>query len=165
MVSAVLPGSFDPPTLGHINLIERAAKIFDNLDVVIAVNPNKKNFFSAEERFELMSLLLKPFKNIKVHLWDKLVVDFARQNKTNVMIRGVRALADFGYEFELAMTNKGLYSEMEIFFMPTDPKYFVLRSSAIRDIAIFGGDITTMVPPEVASAVYDKLGIENKFSK
>jgi pantetheine-phosphate adenylyltransferase len=157
MLRAVLPGSFDPPTNGHINLIERASRIFDHLDVVIAVNPTKNDFFSAEERFELMSRLLEPYKRIKLHLWDKLIVDFAKKHKAKVLLRGVRALADFGYEFELAMTNKGLYPDIEIFFMPTDPKYFVLRSSAIKEIARFGGDISPMVPPLVAKAIHKKL--------
>lgn len=157
MIRAVLPGSFDPPTNGHINLIERASRIFEHLDVVIAVNPDKNDFFSAEERFEIMSRLLDSYDNITLHLWEKLIVDFARIHKTKVIVRGVRALADFGYEFELAMTNKGLYPEIEIFFMPTDPKYFVLRSSAIKEIARFGGDISPMVPPAVAKAIHDKL--------
>lgn len=157
MVKAVLPGSFDPPTNGHINLIERASGIFDHLDVVIAVNAYKNSFFSAEERFEILSEILGKYDNVKLHLWDRLIVDFAREQGTSVMLRGVRALTDFGYEFELAMTNKGLYPELEIFFMPTDPKYFVLRSSAIKEIAQLGGDISPMVPAEVASAIHKKL--------
>ena len=89
-----------------------------------------------------MASLLKDLPNVQVRLWDRLVVDYARREEISVMIRGVRALADFSYEFELAMTNKELYPELEIIFMPTDPKYFVLRSSAIKEIAMFGGDIS-----------------------
>jgi len=157
MVKAVLPGSFDPPTNGHINLIERASRIFDHLDVVIATNTHKSCFFTADERFNILSGILGKYDNIEVHLWDRLIVDFAKEQGTSVMVRGVRALADFSYEFELAMTNKGLYPDLEIFFMPTDPKYFVLRSSAIKEIAQLGGDISPMVPPVVAAAIHDKL--------
>lgn len=152
-MKAMFPGSFDPPTNGHMNLIKRAAAIFDELYVVIAVNDQKKCLFSPQERYEMMSMLLKNYSNVTVKLWDNLVVKFAENHKIKVMIRGVRALVDFGYEFELAMTNKELSPDVDIMFMPTDPKYFVLRSSAIKEIALLDGDISTMVPPEVASAL------------
>lgn len=157
MLKAVFPGSFDPPTNGHLNLIERASSIFDETDIVIAANKSKDYLFTSEERFELMSVLTEPFGNVKVFLWDKLIVDFAKQAGARILLRGVRALADFGYEFELAMTNRGLASGIETIFMPTDPKFFVLRSSAIKELAGFGGDISSMVPPEVAVALKNKL--------
>lgn len=153
----MFPGSFDPPTNGHMNLIKRAASIFEKLYVVIAVNNQKKTLFSPQERYEMMSLLLKDYTNVTVKLWDNLIVKFAEQNHIKVMVRGVRALVDFGYEFELAMTNKELSPDVDILFMPTDPKYFVLRSSAIKEIALLDGDISTMVPPEVASALKQRL--------
>lgn len=159
MRKAVFPGTFDPPTNGHLNLIERAARIFDVLYVVIAVNQEKKCLFSAEERQEMMTDLLRSYENVEVRPWDRLIVEFADRNNARVILRGVRALADFGYEFELAMTNKQLKPELEIMFMPTDPKYFVLRSSAIKEIALYGGDISTMVPPNVASALRTRLGV------
>lgn len=157
MVKAVFPGSFDPPTNGHLNLIQRAAQIFGELDIVIAVNANKKYLFSAEERFNLMSELIMNYGNVKLHLWDKLIVDFAEKVGATVLIRGVRAFSDFGYEFELSMTNKGLNPKIETVFMPTDPKYFVLRSSAIKDIAMFNGDISLMVPKLVEEALKRKF--------
>ena len=153
----MFPGSFDPPTNGHLNLIKRAASIFEELYVVIAVNNQKKTLFSSHERYEMMSLLLKDYSNVTVKLWDKLIVKFAEENHVKVMVRGVRALVDFGYEFELAMTNKELSPDVEIMFMPTDPKYFVLRSSAIKEIALLDGDISTMVPSEVAFALKQRL--------
>jgi pantetheine-phosphate adenylyltransferase len=158
MLKAVFPGSFDPPTNGHLNLIERASSIFDETDVVIASSKSKGYLFSSEERYELMSELVKRFDNVKVFLWDKLIVDFAKQAGARILLRGVRALADFGYEFELAMTNRGLASGIETIFLPTDPKFFVLRSSAIKELAGFGGDISSMVPPSVAKALKNKLG-------
>ena len=157
MQTAIFPGTFDPPTNGHLNLIARAASIFEQLHVVIAVNQAKQTLFSPEERLDMMRELLKSYNNVEVNLWYSLIVDYAVEHKAKVMLRGVRALADFGYEFELAMTNKELRPELEIMFMPTDPKYFVLRSSAIKEIAMYDGDLSTMVPPQVADALRDKL--------
>ena len=157
MIKAMLPGSFDPPTNGHMNLIERSSRIFEKLYVVIAVNESKKYFFSAEERYRLISELVTPYGNVEVKLYDDLVVNFAQQNDVKVVIRGVRALVDFGYEFELAMMNKELNPNIEVMLMPTDPKFFVLRSSAIKEIAAFHGNISAMVPPVVARALERKL--------
>ncbi len=157
MQTAIFPGTFDPPTNGHLNLIARAASIFEQLHVVVAVNQSKQTLFTPEERLEMMQELLKSYSNVQVNLWYSLIVDYAVKHKAKVMLRGVRALADFGYEFELAMTNKELRPELEIMFMPTDPKYFVLRSSAIKEIALYNGDLSTMVPPQVADALRDKL--------
>jgi pantetheine-phosphate adenylyltransferase len=154
----MFPGTFDPPTNGHLNLISRAAAIFEKLYVVIAVNRGKSCTFNEHERYEMMKELLSPYKNVEAVLWDRLVVEFADVHDVKVMIRGVRALADFGYEFELAMTNKGLAPDLEIMFMPTDPRYFVLRSSAIKEIADFGGDVSSMVPPLVVDAIKERYG-------
>lgn len=160
MIKAMLPGSFDPPTNGHLNLIERASRIFEKLYIVIAVNESKRYLFSAEERYSMISKLTIPYKNVEVKLYDDLVVNFAQQNDVRVIIRGVRAFVDFGYEFELAMTNKELNPDIEIMFMPTDPKFFVLRSSAIKEIAAFHGDVSTMVPPDVVVALEQKLHLK-----
>jgi pantetheine-phosphate adenylyltransferase len=160
MLKALFPGTFDPPTNGHLNLIARAAKIFEKLHVVIAVNQSKKTLFSPEERLSMMKTLLEPYENVEVNLWDRLIVNFAVEYDTKVMLRGVRALADFGYEFELAMTNKELKPDLEIMFMPTDPKYFVLRSSAIKEIAMYDGDLSTMVPPQIAKALKKRLRVD-----
>lgn len=157
MLKAVYPGSFDPPTNGHLNIIERASKIFDEVDVVIAINDIKKYLFTAEERFSMMKALITPYKNVNLHLWDRLIVDFITNSNAKVLLRGVRALSDFSYEFELAMTNKGLKPEIETLFIPTDPKYFVLRSSAIKEIALYNGDVSSMVPSIVAEALKGKL--------
>ncbi|MDR1931808.1 MAG: pantetheine-phosphate adenylyltransferase [Spirochaetales bacterium] len=157
MTRVLFPGSFDPPTNGHMNLLHRAAKLWDEIDVVIAVNQTKTCTFTAEERLEMMKTLVQDYPNIKVSVWDRLIVDYAEQVGAKVIIRGVRAMVDFTYEFELSMTNKGLKPGIETIFMPTDPQYFVLRSSAIKEIALFGGDISSMVPPLVAGALKKKL--------
>ncbi|MFP4011045.1 MAG: pantetheine-phosphate adenylyltransferase [Spirochaetaceae bacterium] len=157
MIRALFPGSFDPPTNGHMNIVRRAAGIFDAVSVVIAVNPNKHYTFSAEERYGMMEDLVSDVPNVDVHLWDRLIVEFAERADAKVMIRGVRALDDFEYEFELSMLNKGLNPRVETILMPTDPQYFVLRSSAIKELARLGGDISTMVPEPVAVAIARKI--------
>jgi pantetheine-phosphate adenylyltransferase len=160
MVTAIFAGTFDPPTYGHLNIVERARGIFGHLYVVVAVNRQKSGLFTAEERFSLLSQLLAPWPNVSVHLHDRLIVEFARQHECRVLVRGVRSVSDFSYEFELSIMNKGLDPEIETFFMPTDPRYFVLRSSAIRELASFKGDLSSMVPPEVAGALRAKVEAE-----
>jgi pantetheine-phosphate adenylyltransferase len=153
MVKAVFPGSFDPPTFGHLNIIERARTVFEEVLVVVAVNRAKNSNFSAEERVGFMEELVSGWPNVSVHTCDTLVVEFARAHKCRVLLRGVRSVQDFSFEFELSVMNKGLGPEIETFFMPTDPRYFVLRSSAIKELATFGGDVSAMVPPVVAKAL------------
>jgi len=158
MVKAIFPGSFDPPTNGHLNVIERSAKIFEELLVVISVNPQKKYFFTAEERYEMMQNILSGYDNVHLHIWDKLIVEFASRNGAKVIVRGVRSLTDFAYELELSMINKGLKSEIDTFFVPTDSKYSLQRSSAIKELASFGGDISNMVPAIVEKELKKRFG-------
>ncbi|MBQ7644857.1 MAG: pantetheine-phosphate adenylyltransferase [Spirochaetales bacterium] len=154
---AMLPGSFDPPTIGHVDIIERCAALYDKIYVVIADNINKKTLFSAQERKEMFREILKGHKNIEIEIWSGLVVDFAEKFDVGVIVRGVRAMNDFGYELELAMTYKQMLPEVEVLFIPTDPKYFLIRSSSIKEMAVFGADISKMVPKTVLDAVNDKL--------
>jgi pantetheine-phosphate adenylyltransferase len=142
--------------LGHLNLIDRCSGIYDQIYIVIAVNPQKTYSFSADERKSMLENMVKPYSNVSVHTWDKLIVTFAEKMGAKVMIRGVRALTDFNYEFELSMLNKGLNPHIETIFMPTDPKYFVLRSTAIRELARLGGDISNMVPESIIDLVCDR---------
>ena len=153
MVRAIFPGSFDPPTNGHLNVISRASEIFEELMVVISVNPQKSCFFTPEERCKMMETILSDYKNVRIHIWDKLIVDFASMHNAKLIVRGVRSLTDFAYELELAMINKGLKSEIDTFFIPTDSKYSLQRSSAIKELASFGGDISNMVPKIVEEAL------------
>ncbi|NMA22080.1 MAG: pantetheine-phosphate adenylyltransferase [Spirochaetales bacterium] len=155
--TAMLPGSFDPPSNGHIDIIERAANLYDKLYVVVADNVQKKPLFTPVERMEMLREILKDHPNIEVVSYQGLVVDFARDHNVGVMIRGVRALVDFGYEFELAMTNKQLNPDLEVLFMPTSPKYFQLRSSAIKEMAAYGADISPMVPPLVVRMMRKRI--------
>jgi pantetheine-phosphate adenylyltransferase len=159
MKRAMLPGSFDPPTNGHLNLIRRAARLTDHLYVIVAVNRSKQYMFSEQERLDMMRELLGDVSNIEVVSWDRLIVDFAKEHDVKVMIRGVRALADFEYEFELAMTNKQLYDELEVVFLPTDPRYFVLRASAIKEMAAYGAQMEGMIPDIVAERLRNKVNM------
>lgn len=157
MVKAIFPGSFDPPTYGHLNIIERARLIFSEIHVVVAVNREKRYTFSAEERVALVQDMVSKWDNVTVHAWDTLIVDYARKIKAHVLIRGVRNITDFSYEFDLAMMNRGLNPEIETVFLSPDPQYFVLRSSAIKELAAFGGDVSSMVPAAVADLLKRKL--------
>jgi pantetheine-phosphate adenylyltransferase len=156
MLRAAFPGSFDPPTLGHVNIIQRAASIFDELVVVVAENRQKKYLFSAAERISMIKELVKDHKNVTVEICDTLIVDFIQRRDIRLLVRGVRGVDDFSYEFELSMMNKTLNPRIETIFMTTDPEYFVLRSSSIKELASFHGDITGMVPPPVAAALKAK---------
>jgi len=156
-MTVIYPGSFDPPTNGHLDIMKRAAGIFDQLQVIIADNPRKTYFFSAQERLSMIREMVVNWPNVQVTLWQGLVVKYAEQSGARLILRGVRALADFDYEFELSMMNRALSPKIETIFMPTDQKYFVLRSSAIKEVALFGGDFSEMVPPVVAKALRERV--------
>jgi len=162
MLKAVFPGSFDPLTLGHINIIERASAIFEEVAVVVAENRQKKYLFTVEERFKMVSETLKTLTNVRCFIWNSLIVDFMKRENIRILIRGIRGIDDFSYEFELSMMNKALYPHIETFFMTTDPKYIVLRSSSIKDLASFHGDVSQMVPSLVADAIVRKYLVSEK---
>ena len=156
MLKAAFPGSFDPPTLGHLNIIGRAAGIFDALLVVIAENRQKKYLFSADERITMLCKLTEQYGNVAIAVCDSLIVDFLRQQGVKILVRGVRGMEDFSYEFELSMMYKALDPGIETVFLSTDPEYLVLRSSSIKEIASFQGNVSGMVPPLVAEALKEK---------
>ncbi|MCR5606693.1 MAG: pantetheine-phosphate adenylyltransferase [Treponema sp.] len=157
MAKAIFAGSFDPPTYGHLNIIERARKLFDDIDVVIAVNPQKKCLFSDDERLSIMNELVTNCDNVTVHLWSGLIVDYAKQNNANVLIRGVRNVTDFSYEFDLSLMNRTLNNTIETLFIPTEQKYVLLKSSSIKELAAFGADVSSMVPPIVVQKLNEKF--------
>lgn len=156
MLKATLPGSFDPPTIGHINIIERASYLFDEIVVVVAVNRNKNYLFTPEERVSMICELVKSWKNVSVTTCDILIVEFMKKIDSRLLIRGVRGNNDFAYEFELSMMNKSLNPEIETIFIPADPRYFLIRSSSIKEVASFQGDVSGMVPAAVASELKRK---------
>ncbi|MDR3168185.1 MAG: pantetheine-phosphate adenylyltransferase [Treponema sp.] len=159
MLKVTFPGSFDPPTLGHLNIIERAASLFDEVLVVVAENRQKKYLFSAEERRHLLTELVKSRENVSVAVCDTLIVEFMKKRGLRLLLRGVRGAEDFSYEFELSMMNKLLDAHIETLFMTTDPEYFVFRSSAIKELASFRGDVSGMVPPLVVDALKAKFQV------
>lgn len=163
MTTAVFPGSFDPPTYGHLNIIERASKLFDSVDVVIAVNPEKRSLFTANERLSMIQELTKNFDNVSVHQWEGLVVDYAKKNEANILLRGIRNSNDFAYEFDLSLMNHTLNAQIETLFIPTEQKYAIIKSSSIKELAMFGGDISGMVPPIVADEMRKKCVGAKKF--
>jgi len=156
MIKAAFPGSFDPPTSGHLNIISRAASIFEELTVVVAENRQKKYLFSSEERVSMLIDLVKDLKNVSVAVCEGLIVDFIKKKGIRLLIRGVRGIEDFSYEFDVSMMNRTLDPGIETIFMTTAPEYFVIRSSAIKELASFGGDLHDMVPPLVAKALKEK---------
>ena len=156
MVKAVFAGSFDPPTNGHLDIIKRASGLFDSLDVVVSVNPEKKTMFTEEERVMFLKALIKPFKNVSVHSYQGLIVNYAKMNDAKVLVRGVRSTNDYGYEFELALMNQNLNPEIETVFLQSKEKYAIVKSSSIKQLAQFGGDISRMVPEIVEKALREK---------
>lgn len=156
MSKAVFPGSFDPPTLGHLNIIERASSLFTEIDVVVAVNPEKKYLFTPEERVEMLRELTKIYSNVKIHTWNSLIVDYAKKNGADVLLRGIRNATDFAYEFDLSLINHSLNNKVDTIFIPCEQKYVTIKSSSIKELAKFGGDISQMVPELVAREVQKK---------
>ena len=158
-VAAMYPGTFDPITLGHEDLVRRAAGIFERVVVAIAADPGSKApMFSIDERVKLARTALNGMDNVEVRRYGGLTVDFAQANALSVIIRGLRAVADFEYEFQLATMNRHLTEEVEtVFLTPTD-RYTFISSTLVREIAILGGDITEFVSPTVKDALLAKVG-------
>ncbi|HEB12841.1 MAG TPA: pantetheine-phosphate adenylyltransferase [Actinobacteria bacterium] len=149
MLTAVCPGSFDPITLGHLDIIERSTYIYDRIIVGIAENPSKVPLFSLEERSELVKEALKHLKKVEILPFDCLLVEFARQNSAKVIVKGLRAISDFEHEFQMAHLNEKLNSAIETIFMMASPECMFLSSSAVKEIASYGGAVSEFVPPAV----------------
>jgi len=153
---AVYPGSFDPITNGHLDIIRRACGIFSEVRVAVLHNRGKKALFSPEERLQLIRANVKGLKNVKVESFSGLLVDYMRKNKITVAIRGLRAVSDLEYEFQIAHTNRALYKNMEtVFLMPSD-KYVYLSSSMVREVAALGGNFGDYIPANVSRALARK---------
>lgn len=150
---AVCPGSFDPVTYGHLDIIRRGAKVFDQVYVVVLNNSSKKPLFSVEERCELLEKVTKDFENVKVDTFQGLLIDYARLKNANVILRGLRAVSDFEYEMQITSMNRVLEESIETFFMMTHNKYSFLSSSIVKEVAKYKGDISELVPPSVQEAL------------
>jgi pantetheine-phosphate adenylyltransferase len=156
--SAIYPGTFDPLTNGHLSIINRALKIFDKLVVAILTNPQKTTLFTLDERIYMIKEVLKGKPNIEVESFDGLLVDYVVQKKTNIIIKGLRALSDFEYEFQMAIMNRKLNREIQSVFLMTDYRWFYISSTIIKEAARFGGEINGLVPPLVCKRVKEKYG-------
>lgn len=155
---AIYPGTFDPITFGHVDLIERATRIFDKVIVAIAVNQTKKPMFSLAERVELTADVLSTYPNVEVKGFEGLLLDFAQTHGANVILRGLRTVTDFDYEFQLASMNRFLNPKVESMFLMPAEKYMYVSSSLVREIATLGGDVKGFVPPKVMQALAKKTG-------
>lgn len=154
---AICPGSFDPPTDGHINIVERALKIFDRVVVAVAINTSKKAIFTPQERVQMLKEIFKNYKNVKVDQFKGLLVEYAKKEGSTTILRGIRNMSDYEYEYQMALANKTLYPELEFIFMMTEGKYSHLSSSIIKEVVTFGGDGRGMLHPVVEKRLRAKL--------
>lgn len=157
MKIAICPGSFDPVTKGHVDILERSSKLFDKVIAVVLVNPTKTPTFTTEERVELIKRVTKHIPNLEVDSYTGLVADYAKMKNAHTLIKGLRAVTDFEYEFQQALTNKILNPELETMFMMTNQKYMYLSSTIVRQIAAFDGDITEFVLPEIKDDILERI--------
>lgn len=157
MKRAIYPGSFDPVTLGHLNIIKRAAAMFDELIVLVCVNSSKNSgMFGSEERVELIRKVTENLPNVKVDCCDGLVADYAKRNRARVLVKGLRAVSDYESEIQLAMVNAKLYSKLDTVFLHSSPKYAYLSSTVVKEMARYGADLSDFVPRQIIADVESK---------
>lgn len=161
MKIAICPGSFDPVTLGHLDIIERAAKLFDEVIVLVMSNSSKKqSLFTIEERMELLDRTIK-FDNVKIDTYDGLLVNYAKDKGAAAIVKGLRAVSDFEYEFQQALTNKSLFPQIETIFLTTDVTNMYMSSSMVKEVCKLGGDISSFVPAEITNDIYNRCKGDN----
>lgn len=162
---AVFPGTFDPVTKGHLDIMKRAQPLFDNVIVAVAKDPAKNTLFDVKERIEMIRAEVGGYKNVRVESFDGLLIDYVEKKKAQVIVRGLRVVSDFEYEFQMALTNRKLSPKIETVFMMTEDKYAAVSSRFIKDIARFGGKVKDFVTPQVASKLKKKYKEINKANK
>ena len=158
MPTALCPGSFDPPTNGHVDVIERAARYFDSVVVAVIANPSKQPMFSLEERTEMLADALAHIENVEIASFDGLLVDFARERGLSIVVKGLRAVSDFEYELQMAQMNSALEPGIDTMFVTAKPSWAFLSSSLVKEVARYGGAVEGLVPPGVAKALADRIG-------
>jgi pantetheine-phosphate adenylyltransferase len=156
MRRAVCPGSFDPVTNGHLDIVGRAARLFDEVVVAVLINHSKSGLFPLDERLDMLGVVTKGYPNVRVESFQGLLVDFCRSNEINVIVKGVRVASDFDYELQMSQMNIGL-AGIETLFMPTNPQYSFLSSSLIKDVAKWGGDVSKHVPDFVVDRLRERF--------
>ncbi len=156
---AVYPGSFDPPTNGHLDLIIRASRIFDKLIILLMTNISKKSLFLVEERLSMLKKIIfkRGLKNVSVETYSGLLVDYLKDRNLNIVIRGLRAISDFEYEFQMVLANREIFDKIETIYLMPDIKWSYLSSSIVKEIASFGGDISKFVPKEIVDIIKRKF--------
>ena len=160
---AIYPGSFDPITNGHLDIIERCSEKFEKLVVAVLNNTSKNTLFSVEERVELIEKTVKDYPNVEVDSFSGLLIEYASSKGVSVIVRGLRAVSDFEYEMQMALTNKSLHSEIDTFFLISSSQYSFLSSSVAKEVARFGGDVSGMVPEEIEEALREKFKKEEEI--
>ena len=156
MRKAVCPGSFDPVTNGHIDIIARASTLFDEVTVAVLINKAKRSLFSVEERIAMLREVCVDFGNVRIEAFHGLLVDFCRARDIHAIVKGLRAVSDFDYELQMAQMNSSL-AQVETVFVPTSPEYSFLASSLVKEVATFGGDVSSLVPPMVLERLTTRL--------
>jgi pantetheine-phosphate adenylyltransferase len=156
-MKVLYPGSFDPVTYGHLDIINRCAEKFEEVTVAVLRNSSKKGVFSIEERIELLKETTKNLVNVKIDTFSGLLTDYAKLNDINIVIKGLRAVSDFEYEMQMALANKKLYKELETLFMVSSSKYSFLSSSIVKEVAFLGGNVSCFVPKVVEEALKNKI--------
>ena len=165
MSIAVYPGSFDPITLGHLNIIRRTAAVFETLYVTVMINSDKNPLFNSDERVDFIKRATSRYKNVKVESSEDLLVDYMKSKGARVIIKGLRAVSDFDKEFQIALINRKLNPEIETLFMPSSEKYTYISSSAVKEMTRYGADLTTFVPHEIIDDVITKVKNEGIMFK
>jgi pantetheine-phosphate adenylyltransferase len=160
-VTAIYPGTFDPPTNGHLDLITRGSRIFSHLTVAILINPVKNPLFTVEERVEMLAEATTPLKNVSVATFDGLMVDFARRQGAAAVLRGIRAISDYEHEFQMALMNRRLAPEIETVFLQPAGRYSFVSSRMVKEVFSFGGDITGLVPPNALKRLRQRISNGN----
>lgn len=155
--TVICPGSFDPVTLGHLDIIKRASKMFDNVKVGVLVNSSKKPSFSIEERMQFLREVTADIENVEVVSFEGLLAEYCRQNSVDAIVKGMRAVSDFEYEFQMAITNKKLNPQLETIFLTADSDSMYLSSSMVREVASMGGDISNFVPECIHDRIVERL--------
>jgi len=156
-VKALYPGSFDPPTNGHVDLIQRGSRLFGHLTVAILNNPGKDPMFSVEERVEMLTECTRSMENVSIATFDGLMVDFARQQGASAVLRGIRAISDYEYEFQMALMNRRLAPEIETVFLQPAGRYSFVSSRMLKEVFTFGGDVTGLLPPNVYKRLRERM--------
>jgi pantetheine-phosphate adenylyltransferase len=156
MTRAVYPGSYDPVTNGHLDIVERASSLFDEVVVAVLINKNKKTLFSVEERMEMLREVTAQWPNVRIDSWHGLLVDYCREHDVRAIVKGLRAVSDYDYELQMAQMNHQL-SGVDTLFMPTNPIYSYLASSLVKEVATYGGDVSTLLPASIEQRLVQRL--------